>query len=190
MAVKLVEGLLSIGPQAFFACSALLEISIPATVTTIGEDAFDCCTALRNLELQNGLNEICHEAFNNCSSLLELFVPETVETIESMLKRLDRRGLSQWKLDLGRLVDSIRARGDMDSRNRCIDQITSKMASYEVLESTSLLEERLWLDIILRQSTNGGAGESLSSEDREACRIGSGASDVIPNVVQFMNVSE
>jgi len=109
---------------------------------------------------------------------------------QSMLRRLDRWGLSQWKLDLGRLVDSIGDESGMENRNLCIDEINSKMASYELLESTSLLEQRLWLNTIRPKSTNDeGADESPSVEAREACRIDSGASVVIPNIVQFMDVS-
>lgn len=83
-------------------------------------------------------------------------------------------------------MDSIEAEGNMENRNCCIDEIVSKMACYELQENTSLLQHRLWLDTTARKSTNTGAGESLSSEAREACRIGSGANVVVPNILQLM----
>jgi len=43
------DSVTTIGESAFFHCSSLTSITIPASVTTIGESAFDECDPLTNI---------------------------------------------------------------------------------------------------------------------------------------------
>lgn len=74
----------SIGTNAFSNCP-LTEITIPASVTSIGSDAFYYCTELQQVKFEEGsqLTNIDQEAFGRCSSLTEIKIPQSVETIKN-----------------------------------------------------------------------------------------------------------
>lgn len=60
--------------------SGLKSISIPQTVTTIGENAFGRCSGFSVIELPNSLNEIGDYAFYNCR-LSSVVLPNSLQTI-------------------------------------------------------------------------------------------------------------
>lgn len=55
--------------ECAFQCTALREVMIPNSVTTIGDGAFISCASLETLELPSGLTSIGKYAFEGCSSL-------------------------------------------------------------------------------------------------------------------------
>jgi hypothetical protein len=60
----------------------LRELTLPATLQTIGESAFQGCTFLTELSMQNGLQSIGKNAFRDCTYLTgELTLPLTVTSI-------------------------------------------------------------------------------------------------------------
>lgn len=81
--VYLLNGLISIGNEAFSGCSALTKIEIPETVTRIGKYAFRDCYDLEELTLNEGLLSIGERAFEDCVVLTEVFIPESVTVIEA-----------------------------------------------------------------------------------------------------------
>ena len=104
------SNLKTIGKEAFYACSNIKTISIPASVTTIEEYAFIQCTGLTSITFaensalttiegyafadcsglksiifaeNSALTKIGTQAFRDCTSLSEISLPKTVETIDS-----------------------------------------------------------------------------------------------------------
>lgn len=59
----------------------LTSVSIPGSVTTIGESAFYNCRALTTVTLQNGIETIGRDAFYGCTSLTSVTIPGSVNTI-------------------------------------------------------------------------------------------------------------
>ena len=78
--VSLPEGLTSIGPFAFFRCTALKQIAFPTSLETIGEWAFSECP-LEELRFPEGLVRIDQFAFAHCTKLKEVFLPATLIAI-------------------------------------------------------------------------------------------------------------
>lgn len=73
---------LGIGNNAFEGCTSLKSIVINDLENSIGKAAFKGCTSLTSITFNNcHITEIADEAFMNCSSLLEIAVPDTVLTI-------------------------------------------------------------------------------------------------------------
>ena len=72
-----------IGERAFLNCSGLLSVQIPDTVTAIGESAFAGCSSLSSLHIGTGLTEIGQRAFKDCSALTSVVIPEGVCAISS-----------------------------------------------------------------------------------------------------------
>ena len=58
------------------------EVSIPATIQTIGEMAFAGKKHLKKVTLPKGLKDIAREAFADCDALEEIVLPASVETVE------------------------------------------------------------------------------------------------------------
>ena len=59
----------SIGNSAFNACTGLISLTIPNSVTTIGESAFSGCSGLTSVAIGNGVTTIGRDAFKECSNL-------------------------------------------------------------------------------------------------------------------------
>lgn len=76
--VTLNEGLQTIGEAAFQYCSALLSISVPSSVTRIEQQAFGDCTNLSNVSLSEGLTFIGDAAFGFCPKITSITIPSTI----------------------------------------------------------------------------------------------------------------
>ncbi|MCB8818495.1 leucine-rich repeat domain-containing protein [Desulfosporosinus shakirovi] len=68
----------NIATRAFVSCEKLTEISLPATLKTIGNSAFANCLALTRMDLPEGLAAVGDGAFHNCPSLRELKIPASL----------------------------------------------------------------------------------------------------------------
>ena len=71
----------TIGNHAFDGCKSLTSIAIPTSVKTIGNYAFNSCTALTNANLEAGLKTIGDYAFSDCTALTGIDIPGSVKTI-------------------------------------------------------------------------------------------------------------
>lgn len=80
--VVIGNGVTSIGDNAFEDCSALKKLDIPQSVTEIGSKAFRGCSALTSLALPETVNRIGNTAFQGCSNLETINIPSGVKLIE------------------------------------------------------------------------------------------------------------
>lgn len=72
--VILPATLTTIPQDAFYRCRELEKISIPATVTSIGNDAFAYCVKLKDITIPASVTSIGSRAFYNCSGLEAIWV--------------------------------------------------------------------------------------------------------------------
>lgn len=56
-------------------------VSVPSTVTTIGEGAFAGNTTLQSIELPDSLREIGYNAFGGCTALTSVTIPDSVTKV-------------------------------------------------------------------------------------------------------------
>jgi hypothetical protein len=70
----------TVGTNAFYGRS-LTNVTIPNTVTSIGDSAFEYCTNLTSVTIPNGVTNIGGGAFSYCSSLTGVTIPISVTTI-------------------------------------------------------------------------------------------------------------
>ena len=80
--VTIPNSVSSIGDYAFEYCSGLTSIVIPNSVTSIGEGAFAYCSGLTTVTIGNSVARIGAGAFYKCSSLMSVVIPDSVTSIE------------------------------------------------------------------------------------------------------------
>ena len=81
--VTLPKSLTGIGEETFRNCSSLTNLTIPDGVTTIGYGAFSGCTSLASVTIPASVTTIGNDAFSWCSSLTSITIPESVTAIGS-----------------------------------------------------------------------------------------------------------
>jgi hypothetical protein len=79
--VTIPNSVTSIGEGAFNGCESLTSLTLPNTLTSIGIAAFQDCNKLISLTLPNTLTSIGNKAFQRCMALISLTIPNNVTTI-------------------------------------------------------------------------------------------------------------
>lgn len=80
-AVKIVNGVTSIGRFAFRGCSYIEKVELPVTLEHIGEQAFFSCGKLTSIELPGSLRSLGRSAFGSCTSLTSIVIPARVYSV-------------------------------------------------------------------------------------------------------------
>ena len=70
-----------IGNNAFDGCSEITNVVIPNTVISIGTSAFRMCTKLKSVKISSNIITFPNDIFNNCTELSEIEIPDNIETI-------------------------------------------------------------------------------------------------------------
>lgn len=70
--------------QAFIECASLKSVSMPESMTWIGDSAFAGCTGLEQVEFSPNLTAIGPNSFYSCNGLTSVVVPDKVTSIESL----------------------------------------------------------------------------------------------------------
>ena len=71
----------SIGEYAFLGCSGLASVTIPNSVTSISQSSFACCSGLTSVTIPNSVTSIGGGAFYDCSGLASVTIPNSVTAI-------------------------------------------------------------------------------------------------------------
>ena len=80
--ITIPDSVTSIGDSAFSGCRSLTDITIPDSVTSIGCEAFYNCSSLTNITIPDGVTSIEYGTFYDCSSLTNITIPDSVTSIE------------------------------------------------------------------------------------------------------------
>ena len=79
--ITVPDSVTTIGNEAFRSCHLLTSITIPNSVTTIGNAAFRTCTSLTSITIPYIVTTIGNAAFQSCRSLTSITIPKSVTTI-------------------------------------------------------------------------------------------------------------
>lgn len=71
----------TIGDEAFENCTELKEVIIPMGVKKLSFCCFYGCSGLSTIEIPEGVKEIGWSSFSDCTGLTSIIIPESVETI-------------------------------------------------------------------------------------------------------------
>jgi hypothetical protein len=80
--ITLPASVTQIGEQAFRGCASLASITLPESVTHIGKEAFYKCKSLASITLPESVTQIGKEAFLACTSLASITLPESATQID------------------------------------------------------------------------------------------------------------
>jgi len=79
--VTIPDSVTSIGNSAFVGCSSLTSINIPYSVSYIGGSVFSGCGSLTSVIIPDGVTSIGDYAFRDCSNLISIVIPDGVTSI-------------------------------------------------------------------------------------------------------------
>lgn len=93
----------SVAPAAFFGQENLTRVTFPATLRTVGDNAFCNCALLEEVDLPEGLELLGWNAFYGCERLRRVSIPSTLTAVErnafydcSHLARVEIRDVGKW----------------------------------------------------------------------------------------------
>ena len=81
--ITIPDSVTSIGNEAFSRCTGLTSVTIPVSVTSIGERAFYNCTGLTSITIPDSVTSIADYAFEGCTDLTSVTIPDSVTSIGS-----------------------------------------------------------------------------------------------------------
>jgi hypothetical protein len=67
--ITIPNSVTSIGNYAFSGCSSLTSVTVPSSVTSIGDYAFYGCKSLTGITIPESITSIGSSAFSGCTSL-------------------------------------------------------------------------------------------------------------------------
>ena len=79
--ITIPNSVTKIGNRAFSGCGSLQSITFPSSVTKIGDGAFYWCYSLQSVTIPNSVTSIGDEAFSRCGSLQSITIPNSVTKI-------------------------------------------------------------------------------------------------------------
>ena len=79
--ITIPDSVTCIGNNAFYGFINLTKINIPNSITVIGERAFASCSGLTAVAIPDGVTSIGKDAFRNCDGLTSITIPESVVSI-------------------------------------------------------------------------------------------------------------
>ena len=79
--ITIPDSVTSIGNYTFQNCTSLTSITIPDSVTSIGDFAFSNCDSLTSVTIPDGVTSIGMFAFSGCTGLTSIIIPDSVTSI-------------------------------------------------------------------------------------------------------------
>ena len=81
LSITIPDSITSIGDCAFNFCYSLSSVIIPDGVTSIATNTFNCCYSLSNIAIPNGVTSIAGNGFASCYSLSSIVIPNSTTSI-------------------------------------------------------------------------------------------------------------
>mmetsp|Transcript_42295 Transcript_42295/g.102202 ORF Transcript_42295/g.102202 Transcript_42295/m.102202 type:complete len:208 (+) Transcript_42295:1578-2201(+) len=107
-----------------------------------------------------------------------------------IIEQMNRDGMERSTVELSSLIESLDWNGNLEVRRQCLDNVFALLSLHIKTEAISILELALWKKSVHSFETKQFFVPRTSTKrqkvDRDTCRMTSGASVVIPNVIGFL----
>ena len=67
--------------RCFYDCSGIKAITIPSSVTSLGDYCFSCCYGLTSITIPSSVTSLSDGCFSGCSSLTSITIPSSVTSL-------------------------------------------------------------------------------------------------------------
>jgi len=132
----------TIGNGAFGNCAALKVVTLPPSVTKIGNGAFLNCTALKAATIPPSVNTIGYRAFYNCLELETLTIPSTADVGDGAIPSMTTvTKLMPEEMDAAAQVHALVARGAGDEVEERTWTVGSKSWSVRIVDGHAELPD-------------------------------------------------
>lgn len=148
--ITLPETLTTLGERLFYDCRSLKEIKIPELVTVIPEDCFYNCSSLVSVTLPDGITNIEGYAFSGCSGLTNIKLPASLTTLGKSAFRDTALTEILFPAGLNEIAESTCSRCQALERV-VISEGTTKIGSYAFEEAKKLTEATITLPSTLKE---------------------------------------
>lgn len=83
--ITIPESVTSIGEYAFYGCTGLTNVILPDSITNIGRYAFKECSNITSVRMSNSIEIIREGTFSCCTGLIDIIIPDSVTQIDSLV---------------------------------------------------------------------------------------------------------
>ena len=80
--VEFTDALTSIAHNAFKDCRSLTKVTLPNSVTNVGDHCFQQCLKLKDVQLSESMTYIAWGLFADCRSLAQITLPEKIVSVD------------------------------------------------------------------------------------------------------------
>ena len=79
--ITIPSSITSIGDNCFYGCDGLTSITIPSSVTSLGDYCFDWCDGLTSITIPSSVTSLGTSCFEWCSGLTSITIPSSVTSL-------------------------------------------------------------------------------------------------------------
>ena len=83
ISVTLPDSLTDLGDRTFLNCTSLTSVTLPDGLTEISNNTFNGCTSLKSVRIPDSVQKICTGAFQGCTALADITFPPHIERFQS-----------------------------------------------------------------------------------------------------------
>ena len=79
--ITIPSSITSIGDNCFYGCDGLTSITIPSSVTSLGDNCFLDCSGLTSITIPSSVTSLGETCFCGCSGLTSITIPSSVTSL-------------------------------------------------------------------------------------------------------------
>ena len=79
--ITIPSSVTSLGDECFKNCRSLTSITIPSSVTSLGNYCFDLCSGLTSITIPSSVTSLGEGCFKDCSGLTSITIPSSITSL-------------------------------------------------------------------------------------------------------------